>query len=140
MPDSHQINNPVKRAVSKTPTVESTIPGPKMGLISLNFVSIPPENKMMLNATIPMNCASLASWNWSPSPSLPNSIPTTRNSNKVGTPKRYPVFPTTMLTKSKIEPISKVFSAVNIIGNILLSYKIVVFVLAVRSYTLLTTN
>jgi len=34
------------------------------GLISLNFVSIPPENKMMLNATIPMNCASLASWNW----------------------------------------------------------------------------
>ena len=59
-----------------------------------------------------MNWASLALWNWSPKPSLPNIIPTTRNSNKVGTPKRYPVFPTTMLTKSKIEPISKVFSAV----------------------------
>ena len=33
----------------------------------------------------------------------------------MGTPKRYPVFPTTILTKSKIEPISRVFSAVNII-------------------------
>ena len=38
---------------------------------------------------------------------------------KVGTPKRYPVFSTMMVTKSKIEPISRVFSAVNIIGNIL---------------------
>ena len=140
MPDSHQIKSPVKRAVSSTPTVESTIPGPKIGLISLNFVSIPPEKRIMLRATIPINCASFASWNCRPRPSLPNNIPTTRNNNKVGTPKRYPVFPTTMLTKSKIEPISKVFSAVNIIGNILLSYKIVVFVLTVRSYTLLTTN
>ena len=119
MPDNHQIKSPVNRAVSSTPTVESTIPEPNIGFISLNFVSIPPEKRMILKATIPMNCASLALWNWSPKPSLPNIIPTTRNSNNVGTPKRYPVFPTTMLTKSKIEPISKVFSAVNIIGNIL---------------------
>ena len=113
------MKSPVKRAVSNTPTVDKTIPGPKIGLISLNFVSIPPEKRMILKATIPINWASLALWNWRPSPSLPNAIPTTRNSNKVGTPKRYPVFPTTMLTKSKIEPISKVFSAVNIICYIL---------------------
>ena len=99
--------------------MESTIPGPRIGLISLNFVSIPPEKRIILRATIPINWASFASWNCRPRPSLPNNIPTTRNNNKVGTPKRYPVFPTTMLTKSKIEPISRVFSAVNIIGNIL---------------------
>ena len=34
-----------------------------------------------------------------------------------GTPKRYPVFPTTMLTNSKIEPMSRMFSAVKIISN-----------------------
>lgn len=46
------------------------------------------ENRIMLKATIPMNCASLALWNCSPSPSLPKSMPTTRKSNKAGTPKR----------------------------------------------------
>ena len=40
------------------PKVDSTIPGERMGLISVNLVSIPPENSMILKATIPMNCAS----------------------------------------------------------------------------------
>ena len=88
MPESHHMNNPVNSAVSNTPRVESTIPGDRIGLISLNLVSMPPENKMMLKATIPINCASLALWNCSPSPSLPKSIPTTRKSSKAGTPKR----------------------------------------------------
>ena len=88
MPDSHQINNPVKRAVSSTPAVDKTMPGVNMGFISVNLVSMPPENRMMLSATMPMNCASLALWNCNPNPSLPNSIPTTRKSNNAGTPKR----------------------------------------------------
>ena len=88
MPDSHQINNPVKRAVSSTPAVDKTMPGVNMGFISVNLVSMPPENRMMLSATMPMNCASLALWNCNPNPSLPNSMPTTRKSNNAGTPKR----------------------------------------------------
>ena len=41
MPDSHQINNPVKRAVSSTPAVDKTMPGVNMGFISVNLVSMP---------------------------------------------------------------------------------------------------
>ena len=37
------MKNPVKTAVSNTPNVERTIPGTRIGLISLNLVSIPPE-------------------------------------------------------------------------------------------------
>ncbi len=92
-----------------------------MGFISVNLVSIPPENKIMLRATMPMNCASLALWNCNPNPSLPNSMPTTRKSNNAGTPKRYPVLPTMMLTKSNMEPISSMFPAVNIINSMLYS-------------------
>ena len=88
MPDNHHINSPVNSAVSSTPKVDSTIPRERIGLISVNLVSIPPENRIMLKATIPMNCASLALWNCNPSPSLPKSMPTTRKSNKAGTPKR----------------------------------------------------
>lgn len=43
MPEIHQMKNPVKTAVSSTPNVERTIPGTRIGLISLNLVSIPPE-------------------------------------------------------------------------------------------------
>ena len=60
MPEIHQMKNPVKTAVSSTPNVERTMPGTRIGLISLNLVSIPPENKITLRATIPINCASLA--------------------------------------------------------------------------------
>ena len=44
MPDSHQINNPVKRAVSSTPAVDKTMPGVNMGFISVNLVSMPPDH------------------------------------------------------------------------------------------------
>lgn len=37
MPEIHQMKNPVKTAVSSTPNVERTIPGTRIGLISLNF-------------------------------------------------------------------------------------------------------
>ena len=82
------MNNPVNNAVNNTPTVDNTIPGVRIGRISVNFVSIPPEKRITLSATIPMNCAVLALWNWNPRPSLPKIIPTTRNNNKAGTPKR----------------------------------------------------
>lgn len=60
IPERYQMNNPVKSAVRNTPTVESTIPGERIGRISLNLVSIPPENRMTLRATIPINWAILA--------------------------------------------------------------------------------
>ena len=52
------INPPVMNVVSKTPTVARTIPCEAMGLISATFVSIPPENRIILNAKTPINCVS----------------------------------------------------------------------------------
>ena len=49
---------------------------------------MPPVNRMMLKATMPMRCAPVASSNWMPSPSVPKHIPANRNINNVGTPKR----------------------------------------------------
>ena len=57
IPESHQIKRPVNKVVKSTPTVESMIPGASTGLMSLNLVSIPPVNRMMLRATMPMNWA-----------------------------------------------------------------------------------
>jgi hypothetical protein len=54
-PEKKYINPPHSRAVSATPTVASTTPGPRIGLISENFVSIPPEKRMIQSASIPMN-------------------------------------------------------------------------------------
>ena len=87
-PEIQYIKRPVKSVVSNTPTVESSIPCGSTGRISANLVSMPPENRIMLNATMPMNCASPALWNCSPSPSLPKNIPTNKNTSNVGTPKR----------------------------------------------------
>ena len=42
-------------AVMTTPTVASTTPGPMMGFISENFVSIPPVKRIMHKAIIPTN-------------------------------------------------------------------------------------
>lgn len=70
---------------------------------------------MMLNAIMPMNCASEALLNCNPSPSLPKSIPTTRKSKRVGIPNRYPVLLIRILEKIRIDPIIKMFSAVKII-------------------------
>ena len=74
-----------------------------------------PENRMMLRAIMPMNWASPASWNWSPRPSLPNSMPTNKKTSNVGIPNRYPVLLTTILTNNRMEPIKRMFSALNII-------------------------
>ena len=41
------------------PTVARTTPSVAIGLISDILVSIPPENRMILNANMPMNCAAL---------------------------------------------------------------------------------
>ena len=80
------MNAPVNNVVTTTPTVESSRPGTMTGRISENLVSMPPVKRMMLNAIVPMNCASWALLNCSPRPSLPNSIPTMRNINNVGMP------------------------------------------------------
>ncbi len=55
MPDSHHTNSPVSRAVTSTPAVASTTPGPITGRMALTRVSMPPENKMMHRATMPVN-------------------------------------------------------------------------------------
>ena len=49
------MNVPVTKVVINTPTVASISPGPRTGRMSRNFVSAPPENKMMLSETIPIN-------------------------------------------------------------------------------------
>ena len=43
---------------------------------------------LILNASMPINCAIFGSLNWMPKPSLPNNIPTPRNSNNAGNPNR----------------------------------------------------
>src|SRR5690554_5112345 len=82
-----QTKTPNDTAVKKTPRVEREIPCHRIGFTDFQFVSKPPENKMKFKATIPMNCAMEGSSNSiPPTPSLPASIPTSRNNNRVGTP------------------------------------------------------
>ena len=88
MPESHQMNSPVNRVVNSTPSVESMMPGRSTGRMSAKRVSMPPVKRMTLSATVPRNWANFMSWNWMPSPSLPKSMPTSRNNKRVGTPKR----------------------------------------------------
>ena len=59
-PEIQKMKSPVNNAVRNTPTVERAIPCHRTGLISLNWVSIPPEKRMMLKAIIPMNWAIFA--------------------------------------------------------------------------------
>ena len=74
--------------VINTPNVAKTTPCDIMGFTSVSFVSIPPENSMMLSASIPINCAMSGLLNWMPKPSLPNNMPTPKKSNNAGSPKR----------------------------------------------------
>jgi len=53
-PNTHQTTKPVETAVRKTPTVDKTTPCATTGFISLIVVSIPPENRMIVRAIIPM--------------------------------------------------------------------------------------
>ena len=73
-------------AVMTTPTVASTTPGPMMGFISENFVSIPPVKRMMHSAIIPTNC--VISTERNEMKFSPNNMPTPRKSSNAGAPKR----------------------------------------------------
>src|SRR5690606_22763207 len=52
---TNQTKVPSETAVSKTPNVDKTIPSLKMGFTEVQLVSNPPENKIKLRETIPMN-------------------------------------------------------------------------------------
>ncbi len=80
------MNPPVTKAVIATPAVASATPGARMGFMAENLVSIPPEKRMMHNATIPMNC--VISNDWKLMNFSPKTIPTPRKSNRAGAPKR----------------------------------------------------
>ena len=80
------MNTPVTAAVITTPSVASTIPGARMGRISENLVSIPPEKRIIQRAIIPMNCVSSKDSNLMKC--SPNIIPTPMKSNRAGAPKR----------------------------------------------------
>ena len=101
---------PVATAVMSTPSVARVMPGPRTGLMSDTLVSRPPENRMALNATVPIICATLMLSKWMPRPSLPKSMPTARNKSKAGTPKRLPALPASMLAKKSIESVSSMNS------------------------------
>lgn len=88
IPDSQNMNSPVMSAVISTPTVDSIKPGAMIGFIVLMRVDIPPENRITHNAIIPMNCASCMLLNCIPRPSVPNPIPTSRNTRSSGSPVR----------------------------------------------------
>ena len=94
---------PVTKVVANTPKVANTIPCDAMGFTSEILVSIPPENRMMLSASIPMNWAASGLLNWMPNPSLPNNMPTPRNSSKEGRPNRYPALPAKILKIKRME-------------------------------------
>ena len=112
-PEIKKINNPVMTAVKSTPTVDRAIPCQRMGLISLYWVSIPPEKRMMLKAIIPMNCAISTLKKWiMPRPLSPKAIPTIRKSSRDGIPNLEPVLPTSILTKMSMEPMRMIFVAV----------------------------
>ena len=49
------MSKPVKSVVKRTPSVESNIPGARTGRISLILVSNPPEKRIILKATFPIN-------------------------------------------------------------------------------------
>ena len=98
--------------VSSTPMVAKVSPGPMTGLISLSFVSIPPVKRITQSAPIPTNCACPTLSNSMPRPSLQNSIPATRNSNKAGRPKRPPALVMSILQKIRMEPTKRTFSEV----------------------------
>ena len=93
------MKSPVRVVVSNTPTVDSMMPGRATGRMSDSLVSMPPLKRMMLKAMVPMYWACVALSNWMPIPSVPNSMPATRNINKVGIPNRYPVLLIRMLPK-----------------------------------------
>lgn len=88
MPDSHHTNRPVISAVRSTPAVDRIRPGRMIGRMADSLVSMPPENRMMHSAIMPMNWAVCMSLNWMPMPSVPNPMPEMRNMSSNGRPIR----------------------------------------------------
>ena len=88
MPESHQMKTPVRSAVRRTPTVDSTSPGSTTGRIAAILVPMPPEKRMMQRAIIPMNWAVCMLLNWMPTPSVPKAMPTRRKISRSGSPNR----------------------------------------------------
>ena len=101
-------NEASMNSVMTTPAVASTTPGPMMGFISENFVSIPPVKRMMHKAIIPTNW--VISTERNEMKFKPNSMPTPRNSNNAGAPKRYATLPAITATKSSNAPTNTTFS------------------------------
>ena len=99
---------PHSRAVRATPTVANITPGARMGLISENLVSIPPEKRMIHNANIPMNCVN--SNDSKLMNSKPKNIPTPKNNSNAGAPKRYATLPATTATNSNNAQTNNTFS------------------------------
>lgn len=85
------MNPPSSSAVSITPTVASTTPGPATGRISEYLVSMPPVKRMMQSAIMPTNC--VISTEWNEMKLMPNRMPTPRKRSKAGAPKRYATLP-----------------------------------------------
>ncbi len=88
MPESQKINMPESSAVSSTPAVASISPGAITGFMALMLVDMPPEKSMMHRAIMPTNCAVCISLKRMPRPSVPNSMPTIRNTSSKGSPVR----------------------------------------------------
>ena len=95
---------PKKSVVSKTPTVESIIPGPSIGRISCTFVSKPPEKRITARATVPTNCVRRVSLYSRPSPAEPKSIPVIRKTSSAGTPNLVPTLPAKRPASIRTEP------------------------------------
>ena len=94
--------------LEKKATVASTTPGPMMGFISENFVSIPPVKRIIHKAIIPTNW--VISTERYEMKFKPNNMPTPRNSNSAGAPKRYATLPAITATKSSNAPTNTTFS------------------------------
>lgn len=88
MPESQKMNRPVTRAVTSTPTVESTRPGAITGRIERTLVDMPPLKRITHSATMPIDCATWTSPKLMPRPSTPKSMPTRRNTRSSGMPVR----------------------------------------------------
>ena len=103
---SHTIN-PVIAPVISTPNVAKVTPGAIIGFISLIFVSIPPEKRIMHKATVPIVCVISKLSKWMPNPSTPNNIPTPKKRSKIGTPNLLLILLTMILAKNNAEIISR---------------------------------
>ena len=74
-----------------TPTVASRAAGAKAGRMSFQFVESPPSARMSTRAAKPIACAPAKSLKLIPNPIGPSSMPTSKNSNSAGSPRRVPI-------------------------------------------------